>query len=99
MNTYPPARSSVGVSAPYSGVAAKQIQSLLVRVEPIGAQRTPTIQLVHLRAEKPFNLAKGHKIALRMNIYNLANSNAALTLTQQSGPSYQVPLTILSPRI
>jgi hypothetical protein len=77
----------------------KQIQSLLVRVEPIGAQRTPTIQLVHFRAEKPFNLAKGHKISLRMNIYNLTNSNAALTLTQQSGPSYQVPLTILSPRI
>ena len=64
-----------------------------------GGDVAPTIQLVHFRVEKPFNLAKGRKISLRMNIYNLTNTNAARTLTQQSGPSYQVPLDIMPPRI
>ena len=93
------ARSGRPYARTMLATGGKQIPSLLVRVEPIGAERTPTINLVHFRVEKPFNLAKGQKIALRMNIYNLTNINAALTLTQQSGPSYQVPLTIMPPRI
>jgi hypothetical protein len=93
------ARSGRPYARTMLATGGKQIPSLVVRVEPIGAERTPTIQAAAFRVEKPFSLAKGQKIALRMNVYNLTNANTALTLTQQSGASYQVPLTIASPRI
>ena len=41
--------------------AASRFTSQVVRVEPIGTRRLPTINLLHMRAEKSFRVAQGHR--------------------------------------
>jgi len=77
-----------------------QIPTITLRVEPIGSQRTPNINLVDARVEKTFRWAplKG-KLAVRLNVYNLLNANTPTTIVQQSGPRFRNATNILSPRV
>ena len=77
----------------------QQIPSALVRVEPIGTRRLPAINLLTLRGEKTLRLRRGQRVALRLNVYNALNINTTLSLTQQSGPNFLRPVTIVPPRI
>ena len=70
-----------------------------VRVEPIGTRRLPTINLLHMRAEKTFRLTQGHSVSLRFNVYNVTNISTVQSLTQLSGPNFERPVTIMPPRI
>jgi hypothetical protein len=79
-------------------------------VEPIGAQRLPDINLLHMRVEKSFRMAQGRKLAVRLNLFNVTNINTEQSITQLSGVNYGRPgglggggggasLGVLSPRI
>ena len=37
-------------------------------------------------------------MGIRLNLYNLLNANTTITLTQQSGPNFLQPTSILPPR-
>lgn len=82
-----------------SVAGGRTIPSLTVRVEPIGTRRLPNLNLLHLRAEKAFRLRPGHRMALRMNLFNALNVNTVLTVTQLSGRNFLRPRTIVPPRI
>jgi hypothetical protein len=65
------------------------IPSQVVRVEPIGAHRTPAINLTNLRLEKQFNLGGGRQARANLNFYNVFNRNTVLNVITQSGPTFQ----------
>ena len=82
-----------------SFTGGQQIPSLVARVEPIGAQRLPTINLVHMRVEKSLRVTKTQKVALRLNVYNVTNINAEQSITQLSGANFGRPAGVVPPRI
>jgi hypothetical protein len=81
------------------------IPTITLRVEPIGAQRLPDRNLMNMRIQKTLRLTAAQKVELRMNIYNLLNSNTAINVNKRSGPTYLTlqPLdttpAIMEPRI
>jgi hypothetical protein len=76
-----------------------QIPSLVARVEPIGSQRLPNINLLHMRLEKSFRVTQGQKVALRLNVYNATNINSEQSITQLSGVNFGRPAGVVPPRI
>ncbi len=77
----------------------RQIPSITLAVEPIGARRMPNINLMDLRFEKRFRVKQGQNLAIRMNMFNALNTNTATALTQASGARFMVPTNIVLPRI
>jgi hypothetical protein len=81
------------------------IPTQVLRVEEIGARHLPNRTLVNLRIQKSLKLAKGTRLDLRANVFNLMNSNTVMQVTKRSGPSFLVPTpdatfpAIMEPRI
>ncbi len=92
-------RSGEPFARTVSFTGGTQIPSILLKVEPIGAHRLPSLNILSLRVEKGFRLAQGRKVALRVNVYNTLNINTPLTVNQQSGAAFLRPLSIAPPRI
>ncbi len=74
------------------------LSSLTLRVEPIGAQRLPNLNVLDVRIEKSFHLPGGHRLKAQMNTYNLMNFNTVTGVTVRSGPAFLRPTGILPPR-
>jgi hypothetical protein len=77
----------------------QQIPSLTVRVEPIGERRLPNLNVLNVRAEKSFGLGSGHRLALRLNVYNTLNVNTVRSVNALSGSAFGRPTLITPPRI
>lgn len=84
-----------------------QIPSITVNVEPIGAQRTPSVNFVTMNASKSFRLWRGHQATIQGQIINLTNTNEvatfgsgnALAISTLSGSSYGRYTSVAPPRI
>jgi hypothetical protein len=83
----------------FAAPAGQPIANLVLRVEPIGAERLPDINLLHMRVEKQVKLSGSRKLALRVNVFNATNINTEQSITQLSGVNFGRPGNILSPRI
>jgi hypothetical protein len=79
-----PTARTVLVRAPQSG-------SILINAEPIGSIRLANINLVDFRLEKSFSVFNHHKIAGRLNVYNLMNANTVTAEIVQSGATFGQP--------
>jgi hypothetical protein len=77
----------------------RQIPNITVRVEPIGAQRLPDINLLSLRGEKRFGLAAGREMNLKVNLHNVTNTTVPTSVNSLSGPTYGVLTGQVLPRI
>jgi Carboxypeptidase regulatory-like domain len=83
----------------------RQIPSITLRTEPIGAERTASVNLLTLRGEKSFRLVGGHRLSARINIYNALNANyvapsngTTVNFTTLSGPNFLKTTQIAFPR-
>ena len=92
-------RSGSPYARTVSLTGGQQITSQVIRVERIGTRQLPTINLLHLRVEKAIRLSGSKKVSLRLNVYNLTNIATVQSLTQLSGPNFELPLTFMPPRI
>jgi hypothetical protein len=79
--------------------AGKQIPSIVLNVDPIGTLRLPTTHVLDVRIDKSFTFGNGRKLAPRVNIYNVLNSNTVTGWNTLSGSRYLLPSTIVRPRI
>jgi hypothetical protein len=77
----------------------RTIPNIVLNVERIGSRRLPLSHQLDLRLEKSFNLAKGQKVAARINMFNALNANTILDVQRLSGPSFGLPTDIMPPRI
>jgi hypothetical protein len=81
-----------------SAAGGRTIPSETVRVERIGARRSPNISLLDFRGEKSFRIRGSQRLSARLNLYNALNVNTVASLTQQSGPNFLRPNAIVPPR-
>jgi hypothetical protein len=75
------------------------IPSITLNVEEIGTRRLPISNQLDVRFEKTVNLMRGHRVALRANIFNILNDNTVLDVTRLSGPNFNRPSSIMDPRV
>jgi len=79
--------------------------SLTLRVEPIGTFFYPTVKILDLRAAKSFTLGENWgKVEGLLDVFNVNNSSAILSVNDQSGvdalgPTFGRVLQTLNPRI
>jgi hypothetical protein len=81
----------------FSGGATIPTQAL--NVEPLGTRQYPTARHLDVRVEKQFRVLGAHEFAVRMNVYNVLNSNTVLAVTTRSGPSFGRPTSIMPARL
>jgi hypothetical protein len=94
----PVVRSQSGTPYARTFVRTLNYGNATIKAEPIDANRTPTITLVDLRAEKAFRIGARRLMGF-FDIYNLFNTNAEQTVTAASGASWLRPIAITGPRI
>ncbi len=92
-------RSGAPLARTASFANGARVGTLTLRVEPIGSEYLPNINLLDLRVEKRIELGGGKRAAVQLNIYNATNINVATARTVQSGSSYGLTTAIISPRI
>jgi hypothetical protein len=77
----------------------RQLSSLTLRMEPLGAYRLPAVNLLSVRAAKQFRFSEGHRMTLQFDLFNALNANDATAITTRSGPNYDRITAILPPRV
>lgn len=73
--------------------------SQTVLVEPTGTRRMDAPLLVDVRAERRFALRAGATLSAFVDGFNIANSNAAVTIVTSSGSTFLRPSVIVPPRV
>ena len=75
-----------------------RIPNITLRVQSIGSERLPDINILNFRAEKRFSLPKAQTLSVGANVFNATNTQAATAITVTSGPSFGVVTGRLLPR-
>jgi len=81
----------------FSGGAT--IPTQVLNVEAFGARQYDVVKHLDMRVEKQFRLLSNHELAVRMNIYNVANSNTVTAVQVRSGATFNRPTSILPARL
>ena len=92
-------RSGIPQARTVSFTGGQQIPSITLRVEPIGSLRLPNFNLLDLGVQKSFLLRQRHRVAVRLNVYNVLNTNTVISRVILSGGSFLRPTAIAPPRI
>jgi len=75
------------------------VPTIVLNVEEIGARRLPSQNLLDLRAEKAIRLRGSQRLTGRVTVFNSLNTNATLTVQQQSGARFLQATSIIPPRV
>lgn len=84
---------------PDSGTPLRQLSTVTLRLEPLGARRLPQQKLLNFRLSKFIELGRGRKFTIDADLFNALNSNVALDAVPASGPSFGKITSIVPPRI
>ncbi len=79
-------------------VASFNYGSQTLQVEPWDTRRMPTLVLFDMRSEKAIKLGS-RRLGLFLDVFNVLNANPVTSLITTSGPAFERPITIASPRI
>lgn len=75
-------------------------RTIQVPLAPVGESRLNTLQLIDLRIEKMVRLPRNLRLAVGLDIFNLANANTALVVrAQQNATNANQVSPIFAPRI
>jgi hypothetical protein len=86
---------SVPAPAPALGLFASTAGAILV--EPLDTRRMDNINVLDVRAEKTINLTGRLRLRGFADFFNITNSNAAETISFQTGTAFERPTNILAP--
>jgi hypothetical protein len=64
-----------------------------------GDERLPTVTTADIRVSRAFRFAGNRRIMPQLDLFNIGNAAAPVTITSTVGPSYLAPTQILAPRI
>jgi outer membrane receptor protein involved in Fe transport len=79
-------------------IATLNYGNATILAEPVGAERTPNINVVDLRSEKALTVNHA-RVTGFFDVYNIFNTNAEQALTTSSGSAFLRPTAITPPRI
>jgi len=78
----------------------RQIPTITLPTEELGTQyRLPNIELLDISVQKAFEVIRGQKATLRVNVFNALNNNAVTGRTVTSGANFGTVTNVLLPRI
>jgi len=77
----------------------RQLSSVTLRMEPIGAESLPAYKLLSFRAAKEFPILSGHRMRVQFDLFNALNANDATAITRRSGTNYGRITAIVPPRV
>jgi hypothetical protein len=83
---------------PDGGPRLNQLSTVTLRLDKPGAQKSPAIHVVNLRASKYFAFG-GSRVQFDFDLFNLFNASAPITANFQSGPSFGYATAVVPPRI
>ena len=86
---------------PYGRVIVTTLNYGTARIlaEPFNTRRQDNLTVLDVRAERVFRLPAGRSLSPFFDVYNLGNSDAASNIAYASGGSFQLPSTIIGPRL
>ena len=84
---------------PDGGTPIAQLNTVTLPMEPFGSEHLAAQNIVNLRASKSVKLGGGCRLDLDFDVYNVLNSNAPLSATFLSGPTFGYVTNVLPPRI
>jgi hypothetical protein len=70
-----------------------------VRVEPVTANRAPTVAILDFRADKSFSFGRFGRLTGQVDIFNITNSGTVTNFATTTGAQYLRVIGILDPRI
>jgi outer membrane receptor protein involved in Fe transport len=83
---------------PDGGTPIAQSNTITLRLAPFGDERTPTQNVLNLRASKRFEAGVG-RLEVRADLFNALNANVPTAQSYVSGPSFGGITAILPPRV
>jgi hypothetical protein len=84
---------------PDGGTPLRQLSTVTLRLEPLGARRLPPQKVLNVRLSKFVDFGAGRRVTLDADLFNALNSNVALDAAAASGPSFGKITSIVPPRI
>ena len=89
---------SAADGGPASGPSGSSLTNNVAYVTPYNAYAQDNISVFDLRVEKTVSFGSAAKVRLFLDIFNIANSYAAETISFSTGAAFQQPTAILAPR-
>jgi hypothetical protein len=80
-------------------VAPMNYGSQQILAEPFDRRRMDNINVFDIRVERPVTLPRNMRLSPFFDVYNLGNTAAAPNITWNSGPTFELPSTMIGPRI
>ena len=78
----------------------RQIPTITLPTEELGTiYRLPNIALLDISVQKAFEVIRGQRATVRLNVFNALNNNAVTARTMTSGPNFGTVTNVLLPRI
>jgi hypothetical protein len=84
---------------PDGGTRIAQLNTVTLPMESYGAQHLAAQNILNIRLNKGVALGGDRRLDLDFDVYNLLNSNAPLSATFVSGPTFGYVTNVLPPRI
>ena len=84
---------------PDGGRSIAQLNTVNLRLEPYGSQKLAAINILNLRASRDFSLGHGVRLGIDADVFNVLNSNAPLSATFASGPTFGYVTNVIPARI
>ena len=69
-----------------------------IRMEPVTANRAPTVSILDIRAAKKFSI-RGVRLEGMVDVFNALNSGTVVNFSTVTGASFQRVIAILDPRV
>ncbi|MBI4477988.1 MAG: TonB-dependent receptor [Acidobacteria bacterium] len=84
---------------PDGGPRIAQLNNVTLRLEPYGSQHLAAINILNLRASKEIALGGSRRLGVEFDVFNALNSNAPLSATFASGPTFGYVTDVMAARI
>jgi hypothetical protein len=83
---------------PLGGPRLNQLNTVMLRLEPFGAQTGPAQKYLDFRLGKTFDLGGARELLFSMDVLNALNDSAAQAITHAAGPTFGQITLIPMPR-
>ena len=70
-----------------------------IRVEPVTANRAPTVSIVDFRVDKSFTFGRFGKATAMVDLFNAMNAGTVINVSTVTGPTLNRVIGILDPRV
>lgn len=84
---------------PNGGTPIAQLSTVSLALEPYGSRQLAAVNILNLRGSKGFSIGGGRRVTFDFDVFNVLNSNAPLSATFASGPTFGYVTDVLPSRI